>query len=102
MNATEINDAYHKWDKEFCTDKAPTYWECWQAACASMQLSVNVAYVEARYASAGLAGLALRIAPHDPHVESILQRIITIEEMLTPSAELRPLRTTNKQRNNRR
>ncbi|MBU0703810.1 MAG: hypothetical protein KKC18_08075 [Chloroflexi bacterium] len=34
-------DEYHKWDKEFCTDAAPTYWECWQAACATMQKQIS-------------------------------------------------------------
>jgi len=34
-------DEYHKWDKEFCTDAAPTYWECWQAALAVAQAETH-------------------------------------------------------------
>jgi hypothetical protein len=34
-------DEYHKWDKEFCTDAAPTYWECWKAAWAVVRNDVS-------------------------------------------------------------
>lgn len=40
MHDQKTKEAYHKWDKEFCTDASPTYWECWQAACDVMQKQI--------------------------------------------------------------
>jgi len=41
MQEQAMRDEYHKWDEEFCTGAAPTYWECWQAACATMQKQIS-------------------------------------------------------------
>lgn len=46
---------------------------------------IENAWVESRFASAGLAGFAMRVAPNDPGIEAVLQRIAKIEKMLTPN-----------------
>ena len=46
-----------------------------QAALGDTPLDLAEVYIELRYISAGLAGLALRVAPNDPGVDSILARL---------------------------
>ena len=45
------------------------------------------AYVEVRYVLAGLAGVALRVAPNDEHMDSVIGRLAKLETALTPNVE---------------
>ena len=46
------------------------------------------AYVEVRYVLSGLAGVALRVAPNDEHMDSVIGRLAKLEAELTPNAKL--------------
>lgn len=43
------------------------------------------AYVEIRYVLAGLTGVALRVAPNDKHMDSVIGRLAKLETALTPT-----------------
>ena len=52
-----------------------------------LRQQVWYAYIEVRYAIAGLAGVALRVAPNDEHMDSVIGRLAKLETALTPNKE---------------
>ncbi|MFZ2524438.1 MAG: hypothetical protein WAW87_03895 [Candidatus Ferrigenium altingense] len=54
-----------------------------------LRKSMSEALIETMLIASGFAGYALQLAPNDWRTDHILKRIKTVEQLLTPNAELR-------------